>query len=234
MRRFESNVGPGLKAVCVVQEFEIAPLRVVILFALLLLTFCSPHVPETVQKEDSSVVERHEDFRVIIPKATWEPIFFKEVDERASIAKLPSLRHAALPKDDLETRLWIGFGPTALTGFDLKRTAGHWQATYIQGIHSRLPRSEYEIPLRPPKSGWEGLWHQLKDKGLLSLPDASKIGCEVGGLDGISYVVENSIDNTYRTYMYDNPQFATCKEAKQMIEIVTLFADEFGPQLPRY
>jgi hypothetical protein len=82
----------------------------------LLLSFCSSYVSETAQKKDTSVVERPDNFQVIIPKETWEPIYFKAIDERATIAKLPSLRHAALPKDDLETRLWIGFGLTALRG----------------------------------------------------------------------------------------------------------------------
>lgn len=72
------------------------------------------------------------------------------------------------------------------------------------------------------------------DAGVLSLPDAGSIGCQVGGLDGISYVVETNMDKTYRTYMYDNPQFASCKEAKQIIEIVDILADEFGQQLPRH
>jgi hypothetical protein len=66
------------------------------------------------------------------------------------------------------------------------------------------------------------------------LPDARSVGCESDVLDGVSHVVENSIDRSYRTYMYDNPQFAKCKEAKQMIEIVNIFDDEFEPQLPRY
>jgi len=196
----------------------------------LLLSFCS--LSEVAQKKDNSVVAQSDDFRVIIPKETWEPIFFKEINERATIAKLPNLRHAALPKDDLETRLWIGFGLSALRGFDLKRSAGHWQATCIQGIYQGLPRSQYQLTLRPPKSGWDGLWRRLSDKGLLSLPDATAIGCEGGVLDGVSYVVEISNDRSYRTYMYDNPQFAKCKEAKQMIEIADLFDDEFGPQLP--
>ena len=209
-------------------------MRALLLFALLLLSFCSSFVSETAQKKDTSVVERPDNFQLIIPKETWEPIYFKAIDERAAIARLPSLRHAALPKDDLETRLWIGFGLTALRGFDLKRSAGHWQATYLQGINPGLPRSEYQITLRPPKSGWEGLWRRLSDKGLLSLPDARSVGCESDVLDGVSYVVENSIDRSYRTYMYDNPQFAKCKEAKQMIEIVNIFDDEFEPQLPRY
>jgi hypothetical protein len=58
-------------------------------------------------------------------------------------------------------------------------------------------------------------------------------GCDVRALDGMSYVVENNIDNSYRTYMYDNPQFSKCEEAKRIIEIANLFHDEFASQLPR-
>jgi hypothetical protein len=202
-------------------------MRVVLLLALCLVS-CSSRVPEI---SKPSAGERKE-FQLVIPKDQWEPIFFKEINERASIAKLPSLR-AALPKDDLETRVWIGFGVTALQGFDLKRSAGGWTGIYIQGIEPKLARSEYEKNLEAPKSGWEGLWKRLVDKGILTLPDASSIGCESPAPDGIGYVVENNNDNTYRTYMYDNPQLAKCKEAKQMLEIVDILVDEFGSQLPR-
>jgi len=184
-------------------------------------------------QQNSPAVERTKEFRLLIPKETWEPIYFNAVDERAGIAKLPSLRELRLPNDDLETRVWIGFGLTALRGFDLKRSAGQWTGIYLQGIRPKLSRSEYERTLESPKSGWQKFWQKLVDKGILTLPDARAIGCEGGALDGVSYVVETSMDNAYRTYMYDNPQFATCKEAKRIIEIVETLDDEFGPQLPR-
>lgn len=205
----------------------------VVLLLVTLLVVCSCQAENREQKV-SPMVEEHQTFRVDIPKDGWEPIFFREINERAAIAKLPSLRTAALPKGDLETRIWIGFGLTALKGFDIKRSGGEWQGAYIQGIYPDLPRKEYEIALQPPKSGWEALWQKLVDTGILILPDAESIGCEVGGLDGVSYVVENNIDNTYRTYMYENPQFATCKEAQQMIQIIHLLGDEFRPQLPQF
>jgi hypothetical protein len=207
-------------------------MKVKLLLLTSLLVGCSFHT-ENSQKKDTSVVQQPQAFRVIVPQATWEPIFFEAINERAAIAKLPSLRAAALPKGDLETRIWIGFGVTALRGFDLQRSSGQWRATYMQGIHSRLTKQEYEITLQAPKSGWEGLWQKLLEQEILTLPDAASIRCAGDTVDGISYVVENNLDNTYRTYMYDNPQFANCQEAQQIIQIAKLFEDEFRPQLPR-
>jgi hypothetical protein len=54
------------------------------------------------------------------------------------------------------------------------------------------------------------------------------VGCRVGGRDGMSYVVEINSDRTYRTYMYDNPFYAKCDEAKRMMKIGEIVADEFG------
>ena len=78
-----------------------------------------------------------------------------------------------------------------------------------------------------PKSGWDVAWQRLVDTGILTLPDAEKIDCRGGALDGMSYVVQYKLKNTYRTYMYDNPNYAKCDEAKQMIEINRIIAEEF-------
>jgi hypothetical protein len=40
--------------------------------------------------------------------------------------------------------------------------------------------------------------------------------------------VEVSKDRRYRTYMYDNPQYSKCDNAKQMIKIADIIEDEFG------
>ena len=44
--------------------------------------------------------------------------------------------------------------------------------------------------------------------------------------DGMSYVVEYNSDGIYRTYMYDNPVYAKCGEAKRMIEIGNIIAED--------
>ena len=167
------------------------------------------------------------ELRLDVPKETWEPIFFKSIDERATIANLKTLRAASLPDNDLEVRVWHGFGLTALEGFVLKRAAGEWSAIHLDGIHSNLPRSEYEKRLQTPKSGWEECWRRLEEAGILTLPDASAIGCSAMINDGMSYVVEFNSNGTYRTYLYDNPGYAKCDEAKQMIKIANIVSEEF-------
>lgn len=43
----------------------------------------------------------------------------------------------------------------------------------------------------------------------------------------MSYVVEINHEFTYRTYMYDNPSYAKCEQAKKMIRTGNFIAEEF-------
>jgi hypothetical protein len=83
--------------------------------------------------------------------------------------------------------------------------------------------------LGPPKSGWEAAWKRLTDAKILTLPDGS-VNCKTEVLDGIGYVVETNVNRKYRTYRYGNPSLATCDEAKQIVRIEAILADEF--QIP--
>ncbi len=80
--------------------------------------------------------------------------------------------------------------------------------------------------LNPPKSGWQSFWKNIVDKGILTLPDASEIGCEMYIGDAISYVVEINQDKTYRTYRYSDGN-EKCREAKQMEDIGEIIGLEF-------
>jgi hypothetical protein len=163
-----------------------------------------------------------------IPSDGWEPNFFKSINERASTAGLPNLRAAPLPEDDLEVRVWAGFGVSALRGLALKKASGRWSATRLEGIRGDMPKDEYQKTISSPTSGWNVAWRRLVEAGVLTLPDASAVNCDTGINDGISYVVEVSKDGKYRTYMYDNPSHAKCDEARQMLKIVEILDDEFN------
>lgn len=199
----------------------------VLILPMILLASCSPGGPQAENSLTVPKVTQPPEFRLLVPQAAWEPIFFEAINKRAAIANLPTLRAEPLPKDDLEVRVWIGFGLTPLTGFDLKRSAGQWSGTYLAAISPRLPSDRYQRVLSP-KSGWESLWRRLTAAGILSLPDAEMINCSGAALDGVCYVVETKLENTYRTYLYDNPQYARCSEAKKIIEIGNILYDEFA------
>jgi hypothetical protein len=180
------------------------------------------------QADKSMPIQVRKEAQLNIPKDGWEPIFFEAINERAKVANLKTLRADALPESDIEVRVWHGFGLTALEGFGLKRAAGKWSAIHVEGIHPRLPLSEYQRTLQAPKSGWELCWRRLEEAGILMLPDAAAIGCSAMMFDGMSYVVEFNGKGTYRTYLYDNPSYAKCNEAKQMIKIGNIIFEEFG------
>jgi hypothetical protein len=163
-----------------------------------------------------------------IPKASWEPIFFREIDKRAKKAKLPSLR-SALPDEDLEARFWHETGSLGMDGIIIRRRSGAWSGTYIHGI-SRDPNfKQYDEQMPQPRSGWDLAWKRLVEAGLLTLPDASQIGCFLGGgLDMPGFVFETNVNKTYRTYMYQYREPAACEEAKQIAKLVDILTDEFN------
>src|SRR5437867_12286517 len=47
-------------------------------------------------------------------------IFFQEINERSKIARLRPLKTVTFPAEDLEVRLWIGFGLIPLEGLIIK------------------------------------------------------------------------------------------------------------------
>jgi hypothetical protein len=190
-----------------------------LLSLILLLASCSAPV---VQENRELVVEQKRDaFRKIIPQTRRETIYFEYINDQASKFQLEDIRSTALPDGDLEIRIWIGFGLGYLQGFVLNQTTGEWSATYLTA------QKQVRKKLQTPNSGWETTWQKLVNAGLFSLPDAEEINCRVDGFDGESYVVEYNTNNTYRTYSYDNPDFPQCNEAKQMIEIRNIIAEEF-------
>lgn len=160
-------------------------------------------------------------------EAKWEPIFFKMINERLAESGIPELRTSQITGDDFEVRIWVGFAETGEDGIILRHSSGQWSGRYVHGI-SRGPRVVTTVSdLAAPKSGWESAWQKLTQAGLLTLPDALAIGCNTQIFDGVSYVVEINKDQKYRTYLYDNPSQAKCGEAKQMLEIAGIIAEEF-------
>lgn len=163
---------------------------------------------------------------------TWEDIYFEEIIEREKVSNLKRLKSKVLPEDDLEVRVWSGFGITVLQGFILKRNSGVWSAVDLDWEVSENRKSMRDLKpvdkkLDAPKSGWDAAWQRLVDAEILTLPAAEKIDCSGNTDDGFSYVVEYKLQNKYRTYMYDNPEYAKCDEAKQMVKIKKIIAEEF-------
>lgn len=161
----------------------------------------------------------------------WETSFFKALNERTKRINLPSLRTTPLGENDIEVRFWYDARPDIINGFVLRRLGNRWSAVGVRQVRDRWPSAVIQEKLPRPKSGWDGLWKQLVDFGVLSLPDGyEKPECHTQVLDGMAFVIETNANGKYRTYRYDNPQFADCDEAKRMNSIESLIGSEFRIQ----
>ena len=164
------------------------------------------------------------EFQRDIPKATWEPIFFKSIDRLATKAGWKPLREAPLPSDSLEVRVWIGFGLSPLQGYSLSKDRSRWSGRHIMESFQRT--NSVTVREITPRNAWDTLWTRLVQLDLLTLPDCSTLHGEEKVLDGVSYVVEINRDGRYRTYQYGNPQSQKWPEAKRIISIIQTLHDE--------
>lgn len=200
-------------------------MKILVILPLLL---ASCFVPYQGNNNVTPAIQEEKKLKPNVTNNDWEPIFFEEINARAKIAKLGDLRSTVLPDDDLELRVWMGFGVIPLEGFVIKRRNGQWSAIQIRSINPRLPRRDYQHTLPSPKSGWETCWERLTDEGVLTLPDSSQLKDAVIAGDGESFVVEINMNKSYRTYRYGNPHLQKWPEAKRMIKIAEIILEEFN------
>lgn len=158
----------------------------------------------------------------------WEQSFFKALEERTKKVNLASLRNAVPGEKDLEACFWYDARPDIINGFVIRRSAELWSARAIRQINDRWPSKVTIVDLGQPKSGWDTMWKRLAESRLLALPDGSQTKCHSEVLDGGGIVVETNVAKEYRTYRYANSQLAVCDEAKRVLSIESVIADEFG------
>lgn len=187
------------------------------------------HNKNLAKRPSPTAVQNKDAQRIEISKASWEQSFFSALDERAQKVNLPRLRTFVLPDHDLEVRFWYDARPDVITGFVIRRSANQWSAVGVRQTRNRQPSDVKMEALPVPKSGWDAVWAKLVAAGILSLPDASELGCNAPSFDTVAFVIETKVHGVYRTYRYSNPLHAECDEAKRTVEIEEIIVEEFGP-----
>lgn len=163
--------------------------------------------------------------RVELPDSRWEPIFFKLINRTTEHGGLKELRKTRLKGDDIEVRVWRGFGLGDLEGVILKRSNNQWTVLHVKADHYAEPQRAEVKELTPPKSGWDSFWKKVTVQGLLTLRDPSETNCEDSGIDGTGYVVEINQNKIYRTYKMRED--GKCPGVRQMETIDDLIGEEF-------
>lgn len=197
----------------------------IIFICVIFLTSCGISSTNKIEITPSSPTPK-KDLKLIIPNAGWEKIYFQGIDKASERDGLTKLRETILLDNDLEIRIWVGFGKYGFDGLILKRNLGEWSAISLKRMFCHVDEMGKTI-LPPPKLGWRNFLEKIVDVGILTLPDSSELNGENDVVDGKSYVVELNSNQLYRTYMYSDIQLQKWQEAKQMIKITETIADEF-------
>ena len=121
--------------------------------------------------------------KIELPDSRWEPLFFRLINRTTELGEFKELRKTKLNADDIEVRVWRGFGLGYLEGVILKRTNNQWKAFHVKADHYAEPEQAEVKELNPPKSGWHSFWKNLTEQGLLTLRDPSETNCEDSGID---------------------------------------------------
>lgn len=201
---------------------------IVAMVGLLILNGCRSNRTSTSTSASSSPVQ----WSVGSPRTGWERVAFIQIDELAQIANLPRLQSTSLPNGDLEARFWSDAGYFGREGVVIRRANGAWSGTHVLGPSKYTDFKKSAHQMKPPHSGWDAVWQRLVEAHVLELPDASEVGCVVVGNDGVVFVFETKVNGAYRTYHYDNPMFAKCEQAKDMIKLVQILKEEFDLSWP--
>ena len=212
---------------------HLLPLSAIFLFASssCTQTTVSTSVPKPVP---TPVIVKEQSIEVVvsdIPKETWEPIYHQSIQEIGRSVGIRPLRTQQIADNDIEVRIWMGFGITQLRGFVLKRTGAKWSAFHIGSPVGSSSIKDKMSPLSTPKSGWKSAWDSMLQQDILTLPDAAGINCESMYDDGFSYVVEILKGKNYRTYMYDNPSEKfdnRCSQADKILAIADIISKDYG------
>jgi hypothetical protein len=160
-----------------------------------------------------------------IPGAHWVKLYFESIDRQAQGMELKQLRTLSLQADEIEVRVWEGFGIGPLTGYVMKRSKGKWSALASRQWYKRPLES---LPV-PRSTDWAATWARLEREGIRDIRDDSERPppCRMV-TDGVGYVVEIAQGEAYRTYLVSNPQSERSEDGDRFLRLWPVLLRAFG------
>lgn len=150
--------------------------------------------------------------------------FSKIVDKILVNSSKKSSSKQKLSGEELEIRIWCGFGARPIRGISLQNKKRIFSAIYFD----ELGESKY---LTPPLSGWDVLWNKLNDLNILDLPNDNEVGAVEPFPDSEVVFVEIFNNQGYRSYSYNYPCYSKITEGKKVVQIMKTISDELKVKL---
>lgn len=164
-------------------------------------------------------------------KAYVDPIF----EYIGRISKQLHLDKINLGYDSLQIRIWVNrsFSDSNQV-VTIKYNKGSWLA-YLYDIHSQHNRERnidtimsYSQRSLLPKTSWSNLLKLLKYEKIQELPDQMDIDhFEPRLMDGWMCIIEIADMKSYRFFTYNNPDFYSDWQSRNVINIINAVEKEF-------
>jgi hypothetical protein len=162
--------------------------------------------------------------RVIVPKASWIPIYFATIDSLAARIGLTPLRILPMRPGDIEFRMWEGFGIGGERGFVFRRHGARWSALAVEKRPYRKARR-----LNVAKTvDWAAVWEGLRRDGIEDIKDTSESPSCTTVNDGIGYVMELATEDRYQTYLVSNPESERSESGDHFLALLPHIYRAFG------
>jgi hypothetical protein len=129
----------------------------------------------------------------------WEPLLFETTNNKLEKINLQSLKNKDIAEEDIEIRLWIGFGESPSSdaeGLILEKKEGNWTALYLP----KDTKGKMAVQSKEPKSGWDVLWNNLNAHNFLTIADITESKGSIF-TDATLIVIEIKDSKNYRNYM---------------------------------
>jgi hypothetical protein len=149
-------------------------------------------------------------------------IYQRTINKAVSEAGISRLEEPVIGKDDIELRFWMFPGASYANCFRLQKLNGKWSGAGI-GVDAKVSDKFIVRQLPEPEKGWDNLWSQLTENGILKL---QKCDDSPGGLDMTDFMIETYYKGEYKFVIYAAPWYNSCSDSKTVLEIYKILIHE--------
>jgi hypothetical protein len=149
---------------------------------------------------------------------------------------LSPLAEASLAKDAIEVRFYMFadfYGPS-YKGYAveesilaMKKDGSGWSAKIVRNVLKDSDKKEKMTENLPqPASGWDNLWQQLQNEGVLAKAELAEPEVKTSSR---LYVIESKVNGTYNYVYFHQPKEKTeIPEEQRIAKLFNLIAKELG------
>lgn len=174
--------------------------------------------------------QRGNTFQLDVPPK--DDVYYKNIKKKQKSLGLKSLTRGA---KGVEIRVWFEYELQTFGELVVLRKKGKkWKGEYYRYEEKKASKkhilgkiTSYKRKKSKPQIGWMSFMKDLDALDIYSLPGEKRIKNYLPNRDGVTYIVEVALPDSYRFFSYWCPDSKEGEEAERMSKITELIREEF-------